>query len=120
MDAAIPIRGSSQHGAGHQTGSRMARKVVGGVIGSAEAQFAPGGQSMSLPGTIRELVGLTVDERLALLEMIWKTIEDQPDQLDLTGAQKEELDRRLADHNSNPISIPWSEVKAAAIGRSQR
>ena len=42
----------------------------------------------------------------------------EPDQLELTGAQGQELSRRLADHKENPDAVvSWDEIKTQAIGR---
>ena len=45
---------------------------------------------------------LTVSERLELIEALWESIRANPDALPVTDAQKEELDRRLADHAREP------------------
>ena len=52
---------------------------------------------------------LSPDERLELVEALWDSLE--PDQIPLTAAQKEELDRREALHRANPgRGRPWREV----------
>jgi putative addiction module component (TIGR02574 family) len=64
---------------------------------------------------------LNVAERLDLIEDIWDSIADMPEQLPLTEAQKQELDRRLAAHQANPNEvIPWEEIKAQAEARLRR
>ena len=61
--------------------------------------------------TADELERLTAPERLALISQLWDSLED--DQLPLTAAQREELDRRLAslDQESRE-GITWSALKA--------
>jgi putative addiction module component (TIGR02574 family) len=64
---------------------------------------------------------LSVEDRLALVEEIWNSIAATPEQLSLTDAQKQELDRRLADDEANPHdAVPWEVVKAEAQARSRR
>jgi putative addiction module component (TIGR02574 family) len=56
---------------------------------------------------------LDVTERLALIEEIWDSIEDDSPALSLTQAQREELDRRLATHDSAPErAIDWDTAQA--------
>jgi len=56
-----------------------------------------------------DLQSLTPEERLELLEELWDSLTD--DDLPLTGAQREELDRRLDDLDlEGPRGIPWEEV----------
>ena len=57
---------------------------------------------------------LNVDERLALVEEIWATICADAIKFPLTEAQREELDRRVADDDACPDDVvPWDEVKAS-------
>jgi putative addiction module component (TIGR02574 family) len=50
------------------------------------------------------------DERLALLEEIWESLDQELPHL--TEAQALELDRRLADHEAHPDdAIPWEVVR---------
>jgi putative addiction module component (TIGR02574 family) len=61
---------------------------------------------------------LTVEERLRLVEELWDSIaEDTP----LPDAQREELERRLAEHEANPGDVvAWEEVKASIAARLKR
>ena len=52
----------------------------------------------TLPPEIREL---PVPERVALVEQIWDSIVEDEAGFELTGAQKAELDRRLAERASS-------------------
>ena len=68
---------------------------------------------MNLSTTLADIVALDVDDRIRLLEAIWDSIAVEPGQLELTEAQRQELERRLADHASSPDEIvPWEEVIA--------
>jgi len=52
---------------------------------------------------------LSPEQRLRLLEQIWDSLSD--DDVPLTSAQREELDRRLDDlDRDGPRGIPWEEV----------
>ncbi|MBM3942955.1 MAG: addiction module protein [SAR202 cluster bacterium] len=76
---------------------------------------------MDLSATLAEIASLSVDERIRLLEAIWDSIATEPGQPELTEAQKQELERRLASHASHPENVvPWEDVKAQALKRSQR
>jgi len=46
---------------------------------------------------IQEILKLSVAERIELVEAIWDSIADAPENLPVTAAQKRELDRRLAE-----------------------
>lgn len=62
--------------------------------------------------TISDLLHLSVAERLQLVEDLWDSIATEPEALELTQAQKDELDRRMAEHRADPGSaIPWEEVR---------
>lgn len=62
--------------------------------------------------TIAEILKLSVDERLELIEQIWATIGVDP----LTEEDHRELDRRVADAEANPgVGRPWAEVKARLL-----
>ena len=52
---------------------------------------------------------LTSDEKLQLLEKLWDSLSE--DEVPITAAQREELDRRLDDLDQNgPQGIPWEDV----------
>jgi putative addiction module component (TIGR02574 family) len=59
---------------------------------------------------------LTVAERIALVQQIWDSIA--ADQVPLTDAQRQELERRADDDDANPgDTVPWEQVKAEALAR---
>jgi putative addiction module component (TIGR02574 family) len=61
---------------------------------------------------------MTSDEKIALIEEIWYSLEEEQQQAPITEAQKAELDRRLAAHQENPAAaIPWEQIKADALAR---
>ena len=64
---------------------------------------------------------LDVADQLALVEEIWENIARHPDRLPLTEAQRQELDRRLARHDTHPEEVvPWDQAKAEAQNRLKR
>ncbi len=61
---------------------------------------------------------LSVAERILLVEEIWDSVAEEVNASELTQAQKDELDRRLAAMESDPqAGSPWEEVKARLVGR---
>jgi putative addiction module component (TIGR02574 family) len=61
---------------------------------------------------LSELLELPVEERLKLVEALWESVAECPEALELTPAQKQELDRRLADYERDPAAgVPWAELK---------
>jgi putative addiction module component (TIGR02574 family) len=63
----------------------------------------------SLPPEIRQL---PVAERIDLVERIWDSIVEDQGELELSEAQKAELDRRLAAHEAPPDrGALWTAVK---------
>lgn len=63
--------------------------------------------------SVSDLLHLSVAERIQLVEDLWDSIATEPEAMELTEAQREEIDRRLAEHDANPESaIPWEEVRA--------
>ena len=61
---------------------------------------------------------MSVEDRIALATAIWESIAAEPHPPLLTEAQRQELDRRLADHAATPDDVvPWEQVKAEALAR---
>jgi putative addiction module component (TIGR02574 family) len=64
------------------------------------------------PAQLEEILNLSIEERIQLIEAVWDSIAEHPESLPLTEAQRTELDRRLADHLRDPDAArPWSEVR---------
>lgn len=62
--------------------------------------------------SLAEIVKLEISERIQLVEDIWDSIAAVPDSVEITDAQREELDRRLAAYHQDPNSgSPWAEVR---------
>ncbi len=69
--------------------------------------------------TAMDYSGLSVSERIQLVEDIWDSIADEsPDAFPLSEAQKAELYRRLNAHRTDPgTAIPWEQVRARLFQR---
>lgn len=64
---------------------------------------------------------LGVEERLTLVEEIWDSIVADSAAVPLTQAQRDELDRRIADHEANPDDVvSWEEVKTKLTERLKK
>jgi putative addiction module component (TIGR02574 family) len=67
--------------------------------------------------TLSEILKLSVDERIQLVEDIWDSIAADPRDLVIPDEQTEELDRRLDEAAANPgQGRPWSEVRDRLLG----
>lgn len=65
-----------------------------------------------------EIQSLTVSERILLAEALWDSIVAEQADIELTDAQKEELDRRLAAFGiDQDEGSSWSSVKARILSR---
>ena len=85
--------------------------IHGVLIRSGEYRKIPTVQSLGIDQ-------LTRDERLVLVQEIWNTIAVEPHPPLLTEAQRQELERRLADDDAAPDDvIPWEQVKAQTTAR---
>ncbi len=59
-----------------------------------------------------ELLKLSASERIQLVEDMWDSIAAVPESVELTEAQKKELDRRLEEYHKNPSAgSPWHLVR---------
>lgn len=54
--------------------------------------------------TIDDVLKLTVEERLVLVEQIWGSITGVPQAVEVTEAQRVELERRLAAYHQEPTA----------------
>jgi putative addiction module component (TIGR02574 family) len=70
--------------------------------------------------SISEVLALSVAERILLVEEIWDSIARFPEALQLTEAQRQELDARLDAYRKDPAAgSSWVAAKAR-IARSGR
>ena len=62
-----------------------------------------------------EISQLSIAERIQLAEDLWDSILERQDELPLTDAQKQELDRRLESYQQDPTAgSTWEEVKESS------
>lgn len=62
---------------------------------------------------------LGVEECLALMEELWESISGA--EVPLTDARRDELDRRLAEHEANPDDVvSWEDVKSSLDKRLKK
>lgn len=67
---------------------------------------------MTKEAIISQVMSWPADDRIALADALWSSVETDPDALPLTNAQKAELDRRLAADLADPSrGSPWEQVK---------
>ena len=59
---------------------------------------------------------LSVNDRIALVQLIWDSIADDVGKIPLTLAQQQELERRADDDDANPGDrVSWEDVRAEAL-----
>jgi len=64
---------------------------------------------------------LRLEERLSLVEELWDSIAADSEAVPLTGPQRVELDRRLADHEADATDVTsWDEVKSSVNDQLKR
>jgi len=69
--------------------------------------------------TTANLLELSVSERIQLVEDLWDSIVVVPESVQLTEAQKQELDRRLDAYHKNPdAGSPWEVVRERIRNRA--
>jgi putative addiction module component (TIGR02574 family) len=61
---------------------------------------------------VHEILQLSVAERIQIVEDIWDSISQFPENLPVSEAEKAELDKRLADYQENSNEgIEWETLK---------
>jgi putative addiction module component (TIGR02574 family) len=72
---------------------------------------------MSKKVSVADVLEMSPAERILLVEEIWDTIATVPEAVEVTDAQREELDRRLVEYRKDPgAGDPWEVVKARILG----
>jgi putative addiction module component (TIGR02574 family) len=63
---------------------------------------------------------ISLEDRLAVAEAIWESVALEIEAAPIQPAQREELERRLADSIARPEAVtPWEEIKARALARAK-
>jgi putative addiction module component (TIGR02574 family) len=71
------------------------------------------------PISVTDILELTVQERIQLVEVIWESIAAFPQALEVSPELKTELQARLADFERNPeAGYSWDEVKLQLKNRT--
>ncbi len=67
---------------------------------------------MSIESIRAEIAKLSLDEKYVLAHGLWEELERESADLPLTDAQREEVERRLREHEANPGQYQtWEEVR---------
>jgi putative addiction module component (TIGR02574 family) len=67
---------------------------------------------LSMSTKVGDLLRLSEAERIQLAQDLWDSIPEKSTALSLSGEQRSELARRLAEHDRDPsTAIPWSEAR---------
>jgi putative addiction module component (TIGR02574 family) len=76
---------------------------------------------MDLTTTLQAIRAMSIEDRIRLVEAVWDQIAADAALPPLSEAQKQELDRRLADADANPDdNIPWEVIREEARQRSAK
>ena len=55
---------------------------------------------------------LSVPERIELIQRLWDELVARPEDIELTDAQRAELDRRLEEYQRNPeAGVAWESLR---------
>ena len=67
------------------------------------------------------ILGLSVTERLEIMNVIWESIINEDANLPVPEWQIAEIERRSAEMDAKPsIGIPWEDVKKWVLNRDDR
>ncbi len=65
-----------------------------------------------------DTLDIPIRERIQLVADIWESIAEFPDEIELSGATRELLRKRLEAYRANPnAGSPWEEVKNRILSR---
>ncbi|WP_200874381.1 addiction module protein [Ferrovum myxofaciens] len=63
--------------------------------------------------SIADILGLPVQERIRLVELIWDSVAAVPEAVEVSPALKTELEARLKEFEENPeAGYSWDQVKS--------
>jgi len=75
---------------------------------------------MIMPVPVADLLQLSTEEKLRIIELLWDDLSRQPDSIPISEEWKAELDRRKAEWEQNPVGSSWEEVKERTRQRCDR
>ena len=68
---------------------------------------------MATKMSVSDILALSVEERIRLVQDIWDSIAGCPQAVELTDAQRQELDARIEAYHKDPAAGScWDTVKA--------
>lgn len=68
--------------------------------------------------TATDVLALSIPERIQLVEDIWDTIANEPEEIKLTAEEKRIIDERLAAYHKNPdLGSPWEDVYKRIVSK---
>jgi putative addiction module component (TIGR02574 family) len=71
--------------------------------------------------SVADILELSVQERIQLVEVIWESIAAVPHAIEVSSELKTDLEARLADFERNPeAGYSWDQVKAQLENGSWR
>lgn len=100
-------------------GFRISRHAIGI---HRQAAPEPSHRTIELMGiAATDFRHLSISERIQLVEDLWDSIAaEAPGSIELSQRQREEIRRRIAEHDANPSSaVPWDVVRAELIPRGR-
>ena len=110
-----PARESAWRGYSSGLNSPIERVRITGELNRYRATIASltrNEDPMTLPIKSISLEGMSIAERILLVEQIWDGIAAEPEAIEVTQAQRDELDRRLAAFDADPAAgSSWQDVK---------
>jgi putative addiction module component (TIGR02574 family) len=66
---------------------------------------------MDITATLDQIKTLGLNDRIQLVQAIWDSIADDQAYPELTDDEKQELDRRIAEHDAEPDNVlTWEEL----------
>lgn len=67
---------------------------------------------------LSSVLELPVEERIRIVEAIWDSVAEEPDEISLPEWQVQELDTRFAAYQRDPSAgLTWTEVKQSILSR---
>ncbi|MCP4755006.1 MAG: addiction module protein [Proteobacteria bacterium] len=72
------------------------------------------------PITAADTLGLSIPERIQLVEDIWDTIAIEAESIEITDEEKKIIDKRLNAYHKNPeAGSPWKDVYKRIINTNE-
>jgi putative addiction module component (TIGR02574 family) len=67
---------------------------------------------------LEAILKLDVEERIRIVQLIWDSIADSPDAVPLSDAEKQAIEKLVAEDDADPGDVvSWPEAKASIRAR---